>query len=83
VAKVFLLGFFTLLRVLGVLALAAVVWVPVGILLGLRPGLAQRVQAVLQVLAAFPANLLYPPLAYGLLHHHLSREVSSALLMAL
>ncbi|GAB5602227.1 ABC transporter permease subunit [Thermus sp. FJN-A] len=83
VAKVFLLGFFTLLRVLGVLALAAVVWVPVGILLGLRPGLAQRVQALLQVLAAFPANLLYPPLAYGLLHHHLSLEVSSAFLMAL
>ncbi|MEN2982630.1 MAG: hypothetical protein ABDH20_08935, partial [Thermus sp.] len=38
----FLLGLFTLLRVLGVLALAALVWVPVGILLGLRPRLAQR-----------------------------------------
>ncbi|SDE93264.1 NitT/TauT family transport system permease protein [Thermus arciformis] len=83
VAKVFLLGFFTLLRVLGVLALAALVWVPVGILLGSRPSLAQRVQAFLQVLAAFPANLLYPPLAYAIVHHHLSLEVFSAFLMVL
>ncbi|BCZ95670.1 transporter (plasmid) [Thermus thermophilus] len=83
VGRVFLLGFFTLLRVLGVLALAALVWVPVGILLGSRPSLAQRVQAFLQVLAAFPANLLYPPLAYAIVHRHLSLEVFSAFLMVL
>lgn len=83
VANVLVLGLFTLLRVLGILGLAALVWVPVGILLGLRPKLAQRVQAVLQFLAAFPANLLYPLFAYLFLHYHLSLEVFSAFLMVL
>ncbi len=77
------LGFLTLLRVLGILVLAALLWVPVGVVLGGRPALAVRVQALLQFLAAFPANLLYPFAAYLLLRHGLSLEVFSALLMAL
>jgi NitT/TauT family transport system permease protein len=83
VARVFLLGFFTFLRVMGVLLVATAIWVPVGILLGLRPRVAQRVEALLQLLAAFPVNLLYPLLALFLLRHHLSLEVFSAFLMAL
>lgn len=82
-ALAFSLGFLTLLRVLGILSLASLVWVPVGILLGLRPALAVRVQALLQFLAAFPADLLYPFAAYLLLRHRLSMEVFSAFLMAL
>ncbi|WP_038042556.1 ABC transporter permease [Thermus tengchongensis] len=82
-AKVLLLGFFTFLRVMGVLLLAATLWVPAGILLGLRPRVAQRVEAILQLLAAFPVNLLYPLLALFLLRYHLSLEVFSAFLMAL
>jgi NitT/TauT family transport system permease protein len=77
------LGFFTFLRVMGILLLATAVWVPVGILLGLRPRVAVRVQALLQFLAAFPANLLYPFAAYLLLRYRLSMEVFSAFLMAL
>ncbi|WP_105317496.1 ABC transporter permease [Thermus tenuipuniceus] len=83
VARVFLLGFFTFLRVMGVLLLATAIWVPAGILLGLRPRVAQRVEALLQLLAAFPVNLLYPLLALFLLRHHFSLEVFSAFLMAL
>jgi NitT/TauT family transport system permease protein len=77
------LGFFTFLRVMGILLLATAVWVPVGILLGLRPRVAVQVQALLQFLAAFPANLLYPFAAYLLLRYRLSMEVFSAFLMAL
>ncbi|MGC8877101.1 ABC transporter permease [Thermus sp.] len=77
------LGLLTLLRVLGILALAALVWVPVGVALGGRPALAVRAQALLQFLAAFPANLLYPLAAYLLLRYRLSLEVFSAFLMAL
>ncbi|GLV48905.1 sulfonate ABC transporter permease [Thermus sp. LT1-2-5] len=83
VGHVLYLGFLTLLRVLGIMLLATLVWVPVGILLGQRPRLAARVQAFLQFLAAFPANLLYPFFAYLLLRFHLSLEVFSAFLMAL
>ncbi len=81
--KALYLGFLTLLRVLGIMALAALVWVPVGVVLGGRPALAVRVQALLQFLAAFPANLLYPFAAYLLLRYGLSLEVFSAFLMAL
>ncbi|MEZ0321400.1 MAG: ABC transporter permease subunit [Thermus sp.] len=83
VGYAFYLGFLTLLRVLGIMLLATLVWVPVGVLLGQRPRLAARVQAFLQFLAAFPANLLYPFFAYLLLRYHLSLEVFSAFLMVL
>ncbi len=54
------LTFLTLLRVLALILLASLVWVPVGILVGLNPRLAERVQPLTQFLAAFPANVLFP-----------------------
>jgi NitT/TauT family transport system permease protein len=56
----FLLGLPTLARVLVLIALASLVWVPIGIYVGLRPGLAAAVQPIAQMMAAFPANLLFP-----------------------
>ena len=57
---VVLLGFATLVRVLVLIALASIIWVPVGVWLGLRPGAARIAQPVVQFMAAFPANLLFP-----------------------
>jgi NitT/TauT family transport system permease protein len=54
------LGAVTALRVLVLIAIASVVWVPIGIYVGLRPKLVKIVQPVAQFLAAFPANLLFP-----------------------
>jgi NitT/TauT family transport system permease protein len=51
---------FTLLRVLGLIALATLIWVPVGVFIGLRPRLAEKVQPLAQFLAAFPANVVFP-----------------------
>lgn len=59
-AHVFGLGFLTLLRVLVLIVLAAVVWVPIGIWVGMNPRISSRVQALAQFLAAFPANLMFP-----------------------
>jgi NitT/TauT family transport system permease protein len=53
-------GVLTLLRVVILIALATVVWVPIGVGVGLRPKLAEKVQPIAQFLAAFPANLLFP-----------------------
>ena len=53
-------GLLTLARVAVLLVLATLVWVPVGVAVGLRPKLAEKVQPVAQFLAAFPANLLFP-----------------------
>jgi NitT/TauT family transport system permease protein len=55
-----LLGLPTLARVLVLIALASLVWVPIGIYVGLRPRLAAAVQPLAQMMAAFPANLLFP-----------------------
>ncbi len=54
------LGSYTLLRVFVLIVLSSIVWVPLGVMIGLRPRLAERVQPLAQFLAAFPANLLFP-----------------------
>ena len=53
------LGVFTLARVAVLVAVASAIWTPVGVWVGLRPKLAERIQPVAQFLAAFPANLFY------------------------
>ncbi|HTW50884.1 MAG TPA: ABC transporter permease subunit [Stellaceae bacterium] len=53
-------GALTLARVAILVVLASIVWVPIGVGIGLRPRLTARVQPVTQFLAAFPANLLFP-----------------------
>jgi NitT/TauT family transport system permease protein len=53
-------GFITLARVVVLIALATLIWVPVGVWIGLRPKLAERIQPLAQFLAAFPANLAFP-----------------------
>ncbi|WP_170182202.1 ABC transporter permease [Phreatobacter stygius] len=53
-------GLITLVRVLVLIALASLVWVPIGVWIGLRPAVAQKVQPIAQFLAAFPANVLFP-----------------------
>jgi NitT/TauT family transport system permease protein len=53
-------GLLTLTRVLVLIALASLVWVPIGVWIGLRPRLATALQPVAQFLAAFPANVVFP-----------------------
>jgi NitT/TauT family transport system permease protein len=60
VLNVFKLGSFTLTRVVVLIAVAALIWVPIGVEIGLRPHLAEKIQPLAQFLAAFPANLLFP-----------------------
>src|SRR5215471_386884 len=58
--QAFEFGLLTLARVVALIALASLVWVPIGVWIGLRPWAANRVQPVAQFLAAFPANVLFP-----------------------
>ncbi len=58
--NVFGLGLATLARVAVLIVLASLVWVPVGVWIGLNPRWAERLQPVAQLLAAFPANILFP-----------------------
>ena len=75
VGHVFVLGLYTLARVLVLIALAALVWVPVGVWIGMNPRWSSRLQAVAQFLAAFPANLLFPIAVVLIVHWHLNPNI--------
>ena len=81
--EVVLLGCLTLLRVVVLMALASLLWVPVGVWLGLRPAWARRVQPVAQFLAAFPANLLFPVFVVVIVRFDLNHDVFLTPLMVL
>jgi NitT/TauT family transport system permease protein len=75
VGHVVLLGCATMLRVVVLIALAALVWVPIGIWIGLRPQWSGRLQAVAQFLAAFPANLMFPVFVVFIVRWHLNPDI--------
>lgn len=82
-AEATVLGSFTLMRVAVMMALASIVWVPIGVWLGLRPIWARRAQPVTQFLASFPANLLFPPFVLFIVHFGLSPDIWLTPLMVL
>lgn len=75
VGHVLLLGFFTLLRVAGLIFIASLIWVPLGVMIGLRPALAEKIQPLAQFLAAFPANLLFPVFVIVILRYQLNPDI--------
>ena len=76
-------GTATLVRVLVLIALASVIWVPIGVWVGLRPGLARIVQPVAQFLVAFPANLLFPEAVSAIVAFALNPDIWLSPLMIL
>jgi len=75
VGHVLVLGLVTLLRVAVLIAIASAVWVPLGVLIGLRPALAQKIQPLAQFLAAFPANLMFPVFVIVIVRFHLNPDI--------
>jgi len=69
------LTFYTFLRVSALIALTTLVWVPIGVWIGLRPRIAEKVQPLAQFLAAFPANVLFPVAVIGILRFHLDPNI--------
>jgi NitT/TauT family transport system permease protein len=76
-------GFVTLARVIVLIAFATLIWVPVGVWIGLRPKLAERVQPLAQFLAAFPANLAFPVFVVIIVRYGLNADVWLSPLMIL
>jgi NitT/TauT family transport system permease protein len=77
------LAVLTMLRVFILIALASLIWVPIGVWVGLRPRAAQIVQPIAQFLAAFPANLLFPIAVYGIVTWKLNPDIFLSPLMIL
>ncbi len=70
-----LMGLFTFIRVAVLMGLAALVWVPVGVWIGLRPAATRIAQPIAQFLAAFPANLLFPPVVLAIVYFHANADI--------
>jgi NitT/TauT family transport system permease protein len=83
VGHVALLGSLTFLRVSVLIAIASLIWVPIGVYVGLRPRVASIVQPVAQFLAAFPVNLIYPIVVSGIVLGKLSPDIWLSPLMIL
>lgn len=77
------LALMTMTRVFVLIGLASLIWVPVGVWVGMRPRAARIVQPVAQFLAAFPANLLFPVAVYGIVTWNLNADVWLSPLMIL
>ncbi|HLX17669.1 MAG TPA: ABC transporter permease subunit [Bradyrhizobium sp.] len=76
-------GLLTLARVIVLISLATLIWVPIGVWIGLRPKLAERVQPLAQFLAAFPANLAFPVFVVIIVRYSLNPNVWLSPLMIL
>jgi NitT/TauT family transport system permease protein len=76
-------GLITLLRVIVLITFATLIWVPVGVWIGLRPKLAERIQPLAQFLAAFPANLAFPVFVVAIVSFKLNPDVWLSPLMIL
>jgi NitT/TauT family transport system permease protein len=76
------LGAITFIRVIVVVVVSGLIWIPIGATIGLNPRLARVAQPIVQILASFPANLLFPFLIIAFLAIHLSLNIGSIVLMA-
>jgi NitT/TauT family transport system permease protein len=81
--EVLRLSLLTLGRVVVLVALASLIWVPAGVWIGLRPAWAARLQPLAQFLAAFPANVLFPVAVVAIVRWHLDPDVWLSPLMIL
>lgn len=83
IIKVFGLGLITALRVMTLICISSLIWVPVGVWIGLRPRVTKYVQPLIQFLAAFPAYLFFPIVVILIVRYHLNPEIWTSPLMVL
>jgi len=77
------LGAVTFLRVIVLVVVSTLIWVPIGVKIGMNPRLSRYAQPVVQVLASFPAILLFPFAIALFIHIGLTLQIGGIFLMAL
>lgn len=83
IVHVFVLGAATGFRVIVLIVISSVIWIPIGVWIGMRPYWAQKMQPIIQFVAAFPANLFYPLFVIAIVRFHLNVEIWLTPLMIL
>jgi NitT/TauT family transport system permease protein len=82
VFRTFVLGLFTLGRVVVLLVVATLIWTPIGVAIGFNPRLSRLLQPVVQFLASFPANFIFPFATLFFIRSHISINWGSIFLMS-
>ena len=77
------LGAITASKVFILIILCSIIWVPVGVYIGLNPKLTKIVQPLIQFLAAFPANLIFPLIVMLIVKFNLNVNIWTSPLMIL
>lgn len=83
ILRVLFLGLITTIKVTILIIVSSIIWVPIGVWVGLHPKLSRHVQPLAQFLAAFPANLVYPLVFLAIINYNLNVEIWTAPLMIL
>jgi NitT/TauT family transport system permease protein len=82
-AQALLLGVITMSRVIVLIGFATLLWVPIGVRVGLDPQLAEKAQPLAQLLAAFPANIAFPFVVHLIVHLRIDPDIWLSPLMIL
>lgn len=83
ITTVFLLGCMTALRVIILVIISSLIWIPVGVWIGQRPKLALQIQPFIQFAASFPANLFFPIAVMTIVKYQLNVNIWTTPLMIL
>lgn len=83
IGEVAILGAITAIKIMVLIVLVSIIWVPIGVWVGMRPRAAEIVQPIAQFLAAFPANVVFPAAVLFILHFHLNTNIWTSPLMIL
>jgi len=83
VLHAFYLGAITALKIFILILVTSLIWVPIGVWIGLKPAAQRFFQPLTQFLAAFPANLIYPLLVTLIVQYDLNPNIWTTPLMIL
>lgn len=81
--RVFYLGLITAIRVMILILLSSLIWIPLGVWIGRRSRVAEISQPIIQFLASFPVNLFYPVAVMLIVQYHLNVNIWTSPLMIL
>lgn len=77
------LGALTFARVAVLIFVSSLIWVPIGVYIGVNPKISRIMQPVVQILASFPANFVFPFAIMWFMAWHIDLGWGSIILMAL
>lgn len=83
IKKVFFFGLLTAARVMSLIIASIIIWLPIGVWIGMRPKWIAWIQPMIQFLAAFPANVLFPLVTIVIVRYALNPEIWTSPLMIL